>query len=107
LDEALKIAISIADALDKAHRLGITHRGLNPSSVMLTSSGAKLTDFGLANVELKGGPAATATSAPTRTSAASLGAVPVFAAPYIAPEQWEGKNADARADIFALGAILH
>jgi predicted Ser/Thr protein kinase len=107
LDEALKVAIAIADALDKAHRLGITHRGLNPSSVMLTASGAKLTDFGLASVELKGGPAASATSMPTRTAAASLAAVPVFAAPYIAPEQWEGKTADARADIFALGAILH
>jgi Tol biopolymer transport system component len=107
LEEALKTAIAMADALHQAHRGGVTHRGLNPSSVMLTPTGVKLMDFGLANPAAKTDSSLSATSLPTRTAAASLAAVPVFAAPYLAPEQWEGKGSDARTDIFAMGAILY
>src|SRR5262249_4751483 len=104
LQEALKVAIAIADALDKAHRQGVAHRGLNPSNVMLTASGAKLLDFGLTNLKGAGGLTGSASSLPTRTAAAPSAAVPAYAAPYMAPEQWEGIEADARTDIFALGA---
>src|SRR5262249_40447062 len=107
LEEALKIAIEIADALDTADRHGLAHRSLNPSNVMLTSLGAKLLDFGLARLNQPAGPPISSSSLPTRTAPALPAAVPGSSAPYIAPEQWEGLEADARADIFALGAILY
>src|SRR5262245_19235438 len=107
IEEALKIAIAIADALDKAHRRGIAHRGLNPSSVLLTANGAKLLDFGLARSNPSGGPVGSLSSSPTRGTINPLAAIPASAAPYLAPEQWEGKDADARTDIFALGTILY
>ena len=106
LDEALNVAIAIADALDKAHRRGIAHRGLNPSNIMLTPAGAKLLDFGLTASKVLSGTSTSVSSLPTLTSAARLTQIPAFAAPYIAPEQWDGKEADARTDIFALGTIL-
>lgn len=107
LQEALSVAIAIADALDKAHRKGVTHGGLNPSVVMLTPSGPKLLDFGLAKLQDEAVPAGAGTMATTRTSIASLASVPSFAAPYTSPEQFAGSVADARSDIFALGAILY
>src|SRR6516162_3614300 len=107
LDDALKVAVAIADALDKAHRRGITHRGLNPSNVMLTPAGAKVLDFGVTPLTRLSGPAGSASSLPTLTSAASMTSIPAAAAPYMAPEQWEAKETDARTDIFALGTILH
>ncbi|MCU0252392.1 MAG: serine/threonine-protein kinase, partial [Vicinamibacterales bacterium] len=109
LDQALGVATEIADALTAAHRQGIIHRDLKPGNVMLTKAGAKLLDFGLA--KLKGhaaGPAAgQLTSLPTRTAPLTAEGTIVGTLQYMAPEQVEGKSADARTDLWALGAILY
>jgi serine/threonine-protein kinase len=104
LPETLTVGAQICDALALAHRQGIVHRDLKPGNVMLTRSGAKLLDFGLAKPAASAVTAgATVTvSAPLTSEGALLGTLP-----YMAPEQVEGKEADARADIFALGAVLH
>ena len=107
LDQALKVAIEIADALDKAHRQGITHRDLKPGNIMLTKAGAKLLDFGLAKLRKRGtigaeGYSATTESAPLTARGSLLGTLP-----YMAPEQLEGKEADHRTDIFAFGAQVY
>ena len=121
LEQALKIGIEISDALDKAHRRGIVHRDLKPGNIMLTGTGAKLMDFGLAK---PGALAAAAGSDVQRgltpsspTSAVAIvtgGANPLTAAgtvvgtfQYMAPEQIEGQEADTRSDIFALGTVLY
>ena len=110
LDEALEIAIQIADALDKAHRRGIIHRDLKPGNVMLTRTGAKLLDFGLArSVETEGiGPDSQTHPAPTilaRPLTEEGTIIGTFQ--YMAPEQLEGLPVDARTDIFAFGALLY
>ena len=106
LQEALKLSIAMADALDKAHRQGVTHGGLNPSVVMLAPEGPKLLDFGV--TALAQSPSIGAASMlTTRTSISALSAVPTYAAPYLAPEQFVGLEADARTDIFSFGAILY
>ena len=108
VDEALKIAIEIAEALDKAHRAGIVHRDLKPANVMLSKSGVKLLDFGLAKLRSQAAvpaglsTAATATSPPLTARGTILGTLQ-----YMAPEQVEGKDADARVDIFAIGTIVY
>ena len=107
VDEVLKVAIAIADALDKAHRVGVTHRGLNPSNIILTTGGAKLTDFGLARSKEPSGAPVSASELPTRTTALPAASVPAFAVPYLAPEQLDGSEADARTDLFAFGALLY
>ena len=105
LDQALHYGIQIADALAAAHKAGIVHRDLKPGNVMLTKSGAKLLDFGLAKPReqaLVTGQTATAWSEPLTGYGTILGTLQ-----YMAPEQLEGKEADARSDIFALGALTY
>src|SRR6202790_1340952 len=106
-EQTLRIAAQIAGALAKAHKLGIVHRDLKPSNVMLTKTGAKLMDFGLAK---EFGPpplpdALTAMTAEQSKLTAEGTIVGTFQ--YMAPEQLEGKDADARTDIFALGALIY
>jgi serine/threonine protein kinase len=115
--EVLKIGIEIADALCSAHRLGLVHRDLKPSNIMLTKTGAKLMDFGLAKpavspLSVTGG-GAPASSADTLTTAHSPGSpvtltgAIVGTIQYMSPEQLEGRDADARSDLFAFGAVLY
>lgn len=119
LKESLKVGIEVCEALEVAHRQGIVHRDLKPANIMLTQSGAKLMDFGLAK------PLAMATAGPGSGAPPSFTAVAVTAAgpsplsplttagtivgtvQYMSPEQIEGKEAGARSDIFALGAVLY
>jgi Tol biopolymer transport system component len=105
LDEALEVAIAVADALDKAHRQGVVHRDLKPANVMLTESGAKLLDFGLAKLTQGGMPSGSG-SMPTPHDATTPGMM-IGTLQYMAPEQLEGAEADARTDIFALGVLIH
>jgi serine/threonine-protein kinase len=112
VDQAVTCAIQIAAALDQAHRHGIVHRDLKPGNVMLTKTGAKLLDFGLA----KAAPAAVSGTAATALATSPRpGGSPALTAQgtivgtfqYMAPEQLEGRQTDARTDIFAFGAMLH
>ena len=106
LDQALTVAIEIADALDKAHRQGITHRDLKPGNIMLTKAGAKLLDFGLA--KLKPVEAAEGlTALPTQEAPLTEQGTILGTFQYMAPEQLEGREADARTDIFAFGTLIY
>ncbi|HWZ83230.1 MAG TPA: protein kinase [Terriglobales bacterium] len=106
-DQTVRIAAQIADALARAHKLGFTHRDLKPANVMLTKAGAKLMDFGLAK---QSGPAPLATALTEMTmehaKLTSEGML-VGTFQYMSPEQLEGKEADHRADIFALGELIY
>jgi len=106
VEQALRFAVQIADALDRAHRAGVVHRDLKPGNVILTRSGAKLLDFGLAKSvvpQRMPGLSVLATEAkPLTEKGTVLGTVQ-----YMAPEQLEGREADARSDIFAFGAVLY
>ena len=106
--DVLLYATQIASALDHAHRAQIVHRDLKPSNVMLTESGAKLLDFGLAAM----GPALAPSSQRqrrfrSRNDKLTAEGTIIGTFQYMAPEQLEGKQADARTDIFALGAVLY
>jgi len=109
LDQALSVATEVAQALAAAHRQGIVHRDLKPANVMLTKSGAKLLDFGLAKLSGHGElpAAASLASAPTQARPLTSEGTIVGTLQYMAPEQVEGKPADARTDLWALGAILY
>ena len=115
LDQTVKIGCEIAEALEKAHRAGIVHRDLKPGNVMLTKSGTKLLDFGLAkpatmSAVAGSGPApmfsAAMTAANSESPLTSAGMV-VGTIQYMSPEQLQGTEADARSDIFALGSVLY
>jgi Tol biopolymer transport system component len=116
LDELLKVGIEVAEALETAHRAGIVHRDLKPGNIMLTKAGAKLMDFGLAKPVSVGGPgtvpapllsAARTMSGPSPLSPLTTAGSIVGTIQYMSPEQIEGKEADARSDIFAFGAVLY
>jgi len=109
LDQALGVATEIADALAAAHKQGIIHRDLKPGNVMLTKAGAKLLDFGLAKLKSHGAEPAAGhlASMPTQSVPLTVEGTIVGTLQYMAPEQVEGKPADARTDLWALGAILY
>ena len=118
LADLLRIGMQVAAALDKAHRQGVVHRDLKPANIMLTKSGAKLMDFGLAKPaasSVAGGAgsapllsvAVTATGGAGPRSPITQAGTMVGTIQYMSPEQIEGKEADARSDIFALGATLY
>ncbi len=108
LDQVLQYAIEISDALDKAHRKGVTHRDLKPSNIMLTKSGTKLLDFGLAKLKQEVAPANVQLSQlPTANDPLTAQGTIVGTLQYMAPEQLEGKEVDARTDIFAFGAVVY
>ena len=115
LDQALKHAAQICDALDAAHRKGVVHRDLKPDNILLTKAGVKLLDFGLAKLAAPPPPAG-ATASPSgvqreaeiAATKALTGAHVILGTPqYMAPEQIEGCDADARTDLFAFGCVLY
>jgi len=106
-DDTLRIGAELAEALAAAHKTGIIHRDLKPGNVMLTPGGVKVLDFGLAKLRVAetaagAGSASTRLAEPVTDAGTRLGTIP-----YMAPEQVEGKDTDARSDLFALGAILY
>ncbi len=107
LADLLRYGMQTTDALEKAHKAGIVHRDLKPGNIMLTKAGAKLLDFGLA----RGGPQANApadaTISPTMTGPLTAQGHIVGTFQYMAPEQLEGTEADARSDLWALGCVLY
>jgi eukaryotic-like serine/threonine-protein kinase len=107
LDQALGYAIQIADALNKAHRAGIVHRDLKPGNIMLTKSGAKLLDFGLAKAGSQSTVAAGLSMLPTTPPNLTAQGTILGTFQYMAPEQLEGAEADPRTDIFAFGALVY
>src|ERR1700758_5402518 len=106
IQQVLQYAIEIADALDKAHRKGITHRDLKPGNIMLTKSGTKLLDFGLAKLRGRQTAAANLSALPTGNNLTAQGTI-VGTLQYMAPEQLEGGEVDARTDIFAFGVVVY
>ena len=115
LDQVYRLGAQIADALDKAHKRGIVHRDLKPGNVMLTRSGVKLLDFGLAKLQpdtaaadsicttfIAGAPEQHGTAEPLTDRGVLIGTLP-----YMAPEQLDGKEADTRTDLWALGCVLY
>jgi len=107
LEQVLKFGAQIADALDKAHRSGVVHRDLKPGNIMLTASGAKLLDFGLAKPVVAMASLATMTATRGGQSPPTEQGTIVGTFQYMSPEQVEGKELDGRSDIFSLGAVLY
>jgi serine/threonine protein kinase/Tol biopolymer transport system component len=107
LDQVLTLGAEIADALDKAHREGIVHRDLKPANVMLTKAGTKLLDFGLAKLKAPATPVSMSGMAGATTNPGTAQGTILGTVLYMAPEQVEGREADPRSDIWALGAVLY
>jgi len=102
LEQALVFAGQIADALDRAHRAGVTHRDVKPGNIMITRDGVKVLDFGLAKSTVAPGP-----TEATLTKVLTVEGTVVGTPQYMAPEQFEGREADARSDIWAFGAVVY
>jgi Tol biopolymer transport system component len=107
LEEVLRYGAEIADAMDKAHQQGVIHRDLKPGNIMLTKSGAKVLDFGLAKQAQVGTASASVLTAMTAGKPLTVEGTIVGTYQYMAPEQIEGAEADTRSDIFALGCVLY
>jgi Tol biopolymer transport system component len=107
LDQALTIGAEMADALDKAHRQGIVHRDLKPANIMVTKTGSKLLDFGLAKLKAPAAPISMSGMARLETSPGTAQGTILGTVQYMAPEQVEGRDADGRSDIWGLGAVIY
>jgi eukaryotic-like serine/threonine-protein kinase len=107
MEQVLQYAIEISDALDKAHRKGVTHRDLKPGNIVLTKSGSKLLDFGLAKLRQDSSSAAPFTELVTLKGGETAEGTILGTLQYMAPEQVEGRQVDARTDIFAFGAVVY
>ncbi|MGA8607984.1 MAG: protein kinase [Candidatus Sulfotelmatobacter sp.] len=108
LDQVLKVGAEICDGLEKAHCKGVAHRDLKPSNIMLTKTGAKLMDFGLAKPAVAAiGAGSSSASLATMSKPLTVEGTILGTFQYMSPEQVEGKEADVRSDIFSLGAVLY
>jgi serine/threonine protein kinase len=107
LEQVLKFGAQIADALDKAHRSGVVHRDLKPGNIMLTPTGAKLLDFGLAKPAFVSADGATLIASLTQSTPVTREGTVVGTFQYMSPEQVEGKELDGRSDIFSFGGVLY
>jgi eukaryotic-like serine/threonine-protein kinase len=106
LDQVLRVGVEICDALERAHRSGVVHRDLKPGNIMLTSTGTKLMDFGLAKSMSAAASALTETLSAAQHPLTTEGTI-VGTVHYMAPEQAEGREVDGQSDVFSLGAILY
>lgn len=107
VEQVLRYSIEIANALDKAHGRGIIHRDLKPSNIMITASGTKLLDFGLAKLQGPKTGVDARSEVPTESASLTVEGTILGTFQYMAPEQLEGKKADTGSDLFALGAVIY